>query len=193
MKRGVQDKKEEQFLGLEPIKTKVFLAQIEEHNFIPHAKNEEVRTDSLENQEEADPYHRLSVGITVAPDFSTVGEFNEFTRPGMDIGLTVEYFTFRRLSITTGAILTRKIYNTTDLSEYTFPAGIWNGGERPEEILANCKVIDIPINLRYRIIEGKRTSVFASTGISSYLMLNERYDYNYAAGQYSNQPRDYTP
>ena len=40
-------------------------------------------------------------------------------------------------------------------------------------------MIDIPINLRYVAMKGKSTSFFVSVGISSYIMLTERYDYEY--------------
>lgn len=133
---------------------------------------------------------RWGVGVTVAPDFSTVRQLQEFTNPGLDGGITIEYFVSDRVSITSGAILTRKIYNTSDLSAYTIPDGFWSGGETPEEILADCRVIDIPINIRYRLIEGRKTSLYASAGISSYLMLNERYDYNYDNDVYAGNQVD---
>ena len=60
-----------------------------------------------------------------------------------------------------------------------FPAGFWPGGDEPDQINADCKVIDIPINLRYLAIEGRQTDVFVSAGVSSYLMLTERYNYDY--------------
>ena len=135
---------------------------------------------------------KWAIGLVLAPDFSTVESFNEFTNPGLDVGLNVQYFLGRRLSITTGAILTRKLYNTSNLEAYTVPQGFWNGGEAPELITADCKVIDIPINLRYQLIEGDLISIFASAGMSSYLMLNEIYGYEYSSGQYSgSQPRSW--
>ncbi len=145
--------------------------------------------DDDEKEELPTPFNRWSFGVTLAPDFTTVGQLSEFTKPGIDFGISAEYFILRRLSITTGAILTRKLYNTTDLSEYTIPAGFWNGNDGPNEIAANCKVIDIPLNIRYRLREGTRTSLFVSAGISSYLMLTERYDYNYDYGTVGNGNR----
>ena len=127
---------------------------------------------------------RLQVGISLAPDLTTVEELSEFDRAGLDVGVQLEYFITPRLSITTGAILTRKIYRTTDLTEYQVPEGFWTNGVWPEQINANCKVVDIPINVRYRAIEGPRTSFFISAGVSSYLMLTEVYEYNYG---YANQ------
>ena len=191
LKKEEQNVTQTEIWLISPKNTTVALAEVEEQQLILTPKNVQYQMPSdsvLVQQKNNLPFQRWSVGLTLAPDFSTVGQLNEFTQPGMDVGLSVEYFISRRLSITTGAILTRKLYNTTDVSEYTFPSGIWNGGLAPEEIMANCQVIDIPINLRYRVIEGKRTTLFASAGISSYLMLNERYDYNYAYGQQTTQP-----
>lgn len=166
----------------------LFSASIERPKLIPRPQenylNEMSSSDSIAHQEDLiQSFSRWSLGLVLAPDFTTVGQLNEFTSPGLDVGITVEYFISKKLSITTGAILTRKLYNTSDIEQYTVPSGFWNGSDLPEEILANCKVIDIPINLRYRLRQGKRTSFFASAGISSYLMLNEVYDYDYGYGQ----------
>jgi hypothetical protein len=47
------------------------------------------------------------------------------------------------------------------------------------EVRGNCKVIDIPINIRYNFLRGEKYNVFATTGLSSYLMLKEDYKYIY--------------
>ena len=145
--------------------------------------------EQTDEEASADPFRRWAVGLVIAPDFSTISQSNEYTRPGMDAGLSVEYFISRRLSVTTGAVLTRKLYNTSDAEAYTVPQGFWQGAGEPDEILADCRVIDLPINLRYRVVEGTRTSFFLSAGMSSYLMLNERYDYDYGyTGSVGSQP-----
>ncbi|MEM6736136.1 MAG: hypothetical protein AAF620_08720 [Bacteroidota bacterium] len=123
---------------------------------------------------------RFSVGISLAPDLSTVEELNEFDRVGLDGGIHLEYFIKDRLSITGGALYTQKIYRTSDLSEYQLPDTFWSNGIEPERINANCDVIDIPINLRYQLIQGLRTSAFISAGLSSYIMVTELYEYNYS-------------
>jgi len=40
-------------------------------------------------------------------------------------------------------------------------------------------VLDIPLNLNFKVFEGKRNSIAVSTGLSSYLMLKEKYSYTY--------------
>ena len=123
---------------------------------------------------------KFQVGVSLAPDLSTVEELSEFDRMGLDVGIHFEYFIADRLSITSGVLYTRKIYRTTDLSEYKLPASFWTNGIRPEQVNADCDVIDIPINIRYYAIEGSKTRLFLSAGLSSYIMLSERYDYDYA-------------
>ncbi|MEM0941714.1 MAG: hypothetical protein AAF600_18110 [Bacteroidota bacterium] len=123
---------------------------------------------------------RFNVGISLAPDLSTVEELNEFDRVGLDGGIHLEYFIKDRLSITSGALYTQKIYRTSDLSEYQLPSAFWSNGIEPERINADCNVIDIPINLRYQVIQGLRTNAFISAGLSSYIMVNELYEYNYS-------------
>ena len=126
---------------------------------------------------------RFRIGFTFAPDLSTVGRLAEFDRAGLNAGLNIEYFFADRFSISSGVILAQKLYKTTDLTEYEVPNGFWNGN-LPEQINGDCNVIDIPLNLRYMAIEGKKTNFFVSAGLSSYIMLTERYEYEY--GNYSN-------
>ncbi len=148
--------------------------------YIPEEENLIIMLDTVEEKVVPQtPYSGWSVGAVFAPDFTTVRELKGFTKPGADFGVAIAYTFLKKFSLTTGAILTRKIYNTNELSEYKIPNGYWTDGVVPEEIAADCKVVDIPINLRYRIVEGKRAALFVSAGMSSYVMLNEIYRYNY--------------
>jgi hypothetical protein len=42
-----------------------------------------------------------------------------------------------------------------------------------------CAMFEIPVNLRYRLLQNRRTVLAASVGVSSYLMQDEDYDYVY--------------
>jgi len=46
------------------------------------------------------------------------------------------------------------------------------------------RLYELPVNIKYTIISGKH-NLFATTGISSYLMRSENYDYEYTQ---TNQP-----
>jgi len=120
---------------------------------------------------------RLSVYAAVSPELSSVG-FSNFTTPGPELGLGLEFNIARSLSISSGAFWSKKIYLTRG-SEYHPPKGYWTNGIVPESTEGKCGVIDIPIVAKYYILNRGRSSVFLSGGVSSYIMLNEDYNFNY--------------
>jgi len=117
------------------------------------------------------------LGLGYAPDLSLVG-FGQTTRPGNNLGLSVEYQISSRWSIQTGIIYSMKKYQATG-DDYHPPYGFWDYGEIPEEMDATCDVLDIPINVRYYFSANTKSRFFGSTGLSSYVMLSEDYYYRY--------------
>jgi len=91
----------------------------------------------------------------------------------------------KRFTISTGATYDAKQY-MGDFPQYhtsyQFPTA-------PVSVIGNCKMFDIPLNIDYRIINGYRNKISIGTGISSYLMLHESYQYNYA--EYATGPARY--
>ena len=126
----------------------------------------------------------LSVRFVVAPDLSSIGLKN-FSRPGTNIGGLLEYRLARRWSVQAGVIQSTKIYRALP-EDYTVPTGTWKGGGKPENVDGLCNMLDIPINLRYDIIVKPQAGSrwFVSSGVTSYVMEKENYDYNYAAHTY---------
>lgn len=114
--------------------------------------------------------HRaLSFSIMAAPDISTTSA-NLSSRVSTNIGLLVTYPITNKISISTGLIYARKLYNSGAV------AGIGNGYRNNSwEINADCRVLDIPLNMNYQVFKKQKLSVSINTGLSSYLMLNERY------------------
>jgi hypothetical protein len=93
------------------------------------------------------------------------------------LGLEATVFLTKKLSVTTGASYAKKIYDS-DFSLYN-PNTNYVFSVKPLNIHANCDVIDIPINVNYKVFDGRRNSISVSTGLSSYLMLKEKYSYSY--------------
>lgn len=124
------------------------------------------------------PFKRWSFGVLVSFDMSATG-LDGFTKPGIMLGLQAEYNISRKWSIQSGVSYSVKNYSALG-SEYNTSA--WPGG-RSDNLLtaaARCFIIDIPINIR-RYFEGKNGNRwFVNTGVSTYLMLREDYDYAYA-------------
>jgi hypothetical protein len=124
--------------------------------------------------------NKWSLNLVLAPDLSTVG-FGHFTTPGMSQGLGLEYQISKRISVQLGALYSSKVYFAGP-DDYQ-PAKPWQYG-KPERIDGNCKVLDLPLNLRYKVLLKEKYAFYLSTGLSSYLMRSERYEYVYPG--YSN-------
>lgn len=111
----------------------------------------------------------LFFSIMAAPDISTTGA-NLSSKVSTNFGLLVTYPVANKISISTGLIYARKLYNSGAV------AGIGNGYRNNSlEMNADCSVLDIPLNMNYQVFKKQRLSVSINTGLSSYLMLNERY------------------
>ena len=76
------------------------------------------------------------------------------------------------------AIETTKNYKMNG-SDYHPPKGYWTDYYKIETVAGECNMWDIPLNLRYNIAPRKKSNFFVSTGLSSYLMQEEDYDFFY--------------
>jgi len=119
---------------------------------------------------------RFVLSILAAPDLTSV-EYSGRSNLSGSIGAELTFSLTKRLSITTGAAYAKKIYES-DFSLYN-PNSSYVFRTQPTNVRANCDVLDIPINVNYRLFDGKRNSVSVTTGLSSYLMLKEKYSYTY--------------
>ena len=139
---------------------------------------------------------RWAVMAFVSLDMSATG-LDGFTDPGTMFGLAAEYYFAPGWSLQSGAALAVKKYAALG-SEYE---NNWPQARNEALIsaVANCLVLDIPLNLRKYFYTKKGKTFFASTGVSSYLMLREDYDYDYTedrpnwdpTGQWRNDNQHY--
>ncbi|MBB6239977.1 hypothetical protein HDC90_004639 [Pedobacter sp. AK013] len=119
---------------------------------------------------------RFVLSILAAPDLTSVQKSGTSSLSG-SFGVEATYAVTKRISITTGAAYAKKIYDS-DFSLYK-PNSTYVFNVTPSNIHANCDVIDIPINVNYKVFDGRRNSISVSIGLSSYLMLKEKYSYSY--------------
>lgn len=121
---------------------------------------------------------RFSLGLTMAPDFSTVSSLSRFQDPGYKIGITFHYKLHRYLSISTGIVQSVVRYAATG-DDYN-PPPYWSyNNASPTDILAECLIFDIPVTLKYEFLDFEQSRFFATAGLSSYYMVNEDYSFNY--------------
>jgi hypothetical protein len=116
------------------------------------------------------------------------------TKPGKTKfihGVSAAYNIAKRFTVSTGFFVSNKVYDALP-SQYKFPAGttypnLWL-------INANCKVYEIPVNISYNFLQGKKHSWFAGGGLLTVIMKEEYYNYKYKtpSGQYYNYERTYS-
>lgn len=121
--------------------------------------------------------NRWEFAVAYAPDVSTV-RFTHTQKPGNNVGLTIAYNISKRFAIQTGALYTTKNYKSYG-KDYHPPKGYWTDYVDLKTVTADCNMWDIPLNLRYNLAPRRSSNLFASAGISSYLMREENYNYFY--------------
>lgn len=131
---------------------------------------------------------QFALNAIAAPDFNGVGSFAQ-AKVGTNEGLLVNGGISRRFFISTGVIYSSKPYLEgfeSYHSTYQFPVN-------PVNVTADCRMLDIPVNLNYLVYKKSVNSFSVGTGLSSYIMLHESYKFNYAAGgYYQTGPAQYT-
>jgi hypothetical protein len=63
--------------------------------------------------------------------------------------------------------------------DFTAPKGSIISYYKLEDVDGYCRMWEFPLVARYNISQGKRNNVFVSTGLSSYYMTKEHYNYSY--------------
>ena len=123
---------------------------------------------------------RLSLLLSIAPDFSTVA-FDYYTDPGQSFGLMVHYHVKRSWSFSAGVVKSFKKY-IGDGHDYTPPNGYWRkntNGIIPETVNGSCNVLEIPVMVQYTITDKGKNRFLVGAGASSYIMLDQAYKYNF--------------
>jgi hypothetical protein len=114
---------------------------------------------------------RLSLALMFAPDVTAL-RLKEIKGLGNSVGLNLEYYIKPNLSINTGILYAFKTYQGGEgyYSVYQ-PA--------PNAIQGNCWILDVPINVRYYAFQRPLSRWYISGGVSTYLMLREKYGLEY--------------
>jgi hypothetical protein len=121
--------------------------------------------------------NNFGVNVSAGPDISDVYH-NSIGKVTLAYGAGLSYDISKKLNIRTGFYLSKKIYSVSG-DDYKIPPGSIGNYQYLESVEANCKVYEIPVKLAYSFGKIKNHSWFVSTGLSSYLMKKESYDYYY--------------
>lgn len=139
--------------------------------------------DSLPADQTPARLSRWSVLLTYAPEFSSAG-LHKFTSPGDAFGIVGYYHLNKALSFSLGVIKSCKTY-WDDGSNYK-PAqdGYWakkTNGIVPSKIDGTCSLLEIPLGVQYYISQKPRSKMYVAASFSSYVMLDESYQYTFDA------------
>jgi hypothetical protein len=124
---------------------------------------------------------------SVGPDISNVAllSFNNSTvtaRYGVGIGYQIN----KRISVQTGFYAGRKKYVAGPSDYHSKDASYLNNVDITK-VDANCLIFEIPITFRYNFILRPKTIYYATAGLSSFIMKNEAYNYDYTYNSISYQ------
>jgi hypothetical protein len=124
------------------------------------------------------PPYRVLVGLLAGPSFSGV-RTAQTAQLGADYGLTLEYRFSSKWRVRAGLLSSQKHYQASS-TDYDAPAA-WQWYAGTYDLTANCRVTEIPLDLRYEVLSKPGYAVFTSLGLNSLLMRNERYSYDWTA------------
>ncbi len=119
----------------------------------------------------------FTLGAGYGPDFSTVGMDN-FIAPGARWKIDLGYAFSPRFQLLSGVIWVNNKYEAYG-DEYEAPYRFWQNGDVADVTYGECKMIDIPLNLRYNVIASGRHRAFVTSGISTYFLTKEAYYFDY--------------
>ncbi len=127
---------------------------------------------------------KFELSALVSGDISTV-KFKNIDKISSAYGFGLSYAISKKLSISTGFAVSRKLY-LADSTSYTYVSA--NPMWKLSTVNANCLVYEVPLNIQYQLKEKGKNSWYAVAGLSSYFMKNEAYNYNL---RYYNQTKVY--
>lgn len=143
--------------------------------------DEEIKTSIGDKKEKKGvQWTDWSIGASFAPDFNSIGLFEQKQATGK-VGLRAYWNFLPRTSLQFGVFYNHKKY-TASGEDYHPPYGYWatkTNGKVPENVQGSCRVIDIPVFISYQVAETKRWKFGDYTGLSNYIMLDQEYIYEF--------------
>lgn len=118
---------------------------------------------------------QYALTIMGAPDINGVNSFQQ-SKTGTNVGLLFS-IGVNKLTLTTGVAYSYKPYNVAANNNYQI--GGYTFRTNPTSILADCRMLDIPLNIDYQLLNKNQNKISIGTGLSSYIMLKESYSYEY--------------
>jgi len=154
------------------------LDPVESFKQLPATTKEPKQEVPLKLEDEPKP-NKMAITVLAAPAYNGVDNLNN-AKIGGDFGLLYSVALSKRWSVSAGAIYALKLYEA-DGDSYNPDTG-GGYGSSPQRVDADCRVLDVPLNIDYKLLNFPKMTFSLGTGVSSYFMLSEKYSYQYAYG-----------
>jgi len=122
-------------------------------------------------------FKNIGFSVFASPEINTV-KFKASNKVMPGYGAGINYTLGKHFTLQAQFVKTRKVY-VIDRKGYNPAAGSSLLPVDTLKVNADCKVWDIPVNLRYSFSGDNRNSFFISAGISSHIMKKEIYNFAY--------------
>lgn len=116
-----------------------------------------------------------SFGLLTGIDKSTV-KLKYGYAPGFNLGMELAYHFNDTWAVRTGGIFTQKNYKLAG-EDFTAPKGTPISYYKLDEVEGSCHMWEVPLLVSYTISSHGKKAVTLNTGLSSYFMTHENYDY----------------
>lgn len=120
--------------------------------------------------------NRFYAGVMFGPDFSKV-KSSPFKNPGFSIGILAGYNLSKTVFLETGFFIDKKYYSSDgkmfDMKNVSMPDNM-----TINDLESQSKILEIPLNIGYRFYQKRNTRFFVAGGFSTYLMTEEKNNYN---------------
>jgi hypothetical protein len=117
---------------------------------------------------------RYTLSVLAAPDINGVGSFQQ-GKVGTNFGLLFSAGISKKFTVSTGALYSSKPYEA-QYNNINLPVHLQTD---PASITADCRMLDIPLNVGYQVYHKKQNKLSIGMGLSSYIMLHEAFTFNF--------------
>ena len=124
-----------------------------------------------------DGFKGMYLALVAGGELTSVGP-DDFAQLNAKFGLGAEYRISASLGIATGVNYLRLDYRAGE-GEYTPPKGFWTRKIAPQSTTGRCDILELPLSLNYHRQLKSGAGLRVSAGLSSLLMLRQRYYYQY--------------
>jgi hypothetical protein len=120
--------------------------------------------------------HGMYYGLLAGAGFTTV-KSQSFTRPGFDAGFVAGYQLTQRSSVEIDLLFSHKYYYTDGQHFKTDKMGDMPADMKLMSVKGNSSIFEIPVKFKYNVLQKRTSTIYATAGVSSYILVNEKNDY----------------